>query len=89
LLNFKEKRQIKKFMRENLETSRRICRKVFEEKFQRKIEINDKMKANFNDKFKKNDTKLLTVFYLCNINYFIHKTFSIYSYSHQNYRNAL
>jgi hypothetical protein len=31
-LNFKEKQQIKQFMRENPKTSIRICQKIFEEK---------------------------------------------------------
>ena len=34
-LHFKEKQQIKQFMRENPRTSFRICQKVFEENFQR------------------------------------------------------
>ena len=60
-LNFTEKQQIKQFMRKNPKTSLRICQKVFEEKFQRKIGLgsihrvmkNEKVGINLNTGIRK------------------------------------
>jgi hypothetical protein len=60
-LNFTEKHQIKQFMRKNPKTSLRICQKVSEEKFQRKIGLgsihrvmkNEKVGINLNTGIRK------------------------------------
>ena len=49
-LNFTEKQQIKQFMRKNPKTSLRICQKVFEEKFQRKIGLGSIHRVKKNEK---------------------------------------
>ena len=49
-LNFTEKQQIKQFMRKNPKTSLRICQKVFEEKFQRKIGLGSIHRVMKNEK---------------------------------------